>query len=354
MYKPTGIIHLTGEPDRGILLTWSLGVGAGKTTLLKEWAYNLSTILWIRDDPKPLSFDTSLLGAYYNLETETRGMKRYEIGQWFIGLLDKHSNLNGIVVDTYHYIGECICAMVDKNPTDYRENISAKPEYKYPQIKGEGHIWHSKILARMAEQFIFVGLSTHSKSVYDNAGLPTGLYEPKAQPELIRAASDIWLVTRGDGAYCPTALVSKQGAKDIQTDRGHRTATILPEKLSPRDGDISLWDIYERYYNNPVSTREGELQPYEILDPVELSYTKGIMTPDQKRLYDIQLEIKLNEIKEDQELFNNQWTEAKAYALELAKGSPMPIKAMVASEIYNTFAEKYHQFTVEDVEAMIQ
>lgn len=340
------------NPFKGILLTWSLGVGAGKTTLLKEWAYDLKSVLWIRDDPKPLSFNVDHLGKYLNLEAETRGMKRFEIGQWFIDLLDNASQYDGIVIDTYFYLGECICAMVDKNPTLYRENYSAKPDYKYPQIKGEGHIWHSKVLSRMAEQFKFVGLSTHSREVYNN-NIPTGLYEPKAQSELIKAASDIWLVTRGDGAYCPTVLVSKQGAKDVYTDRGHRTLTILPEKMSPQNGDLSVWDVYERYYNNPVSTRQESLEDYEKPDNLELSYIKGIMTPDQERLYKLAQLSKEKELKEQEVLFKNQWGEAKELALKLSAGKTLP-PPMWIDEVIDEFNAQYPQYNQADFMEMIK
>lgn len=347
---------MSQNPYRGILLVWSLGEGEGKTTVLKEWSYDLSKVVWIRDDPKPLNFDTEKLGVYLHLEKETRGMKRYEIGHWFINLLDKVENkgYDGIVIDTCYYLGECICAMVDKNPGIYRENFSAMPEYKYPQIKGEGHIWHSKVLGRMAEKFKFVGLATHSMPKYDSAGVETGLSIPRVRPEVLKAASDIWLITPSDdGNYCPTALITKQSPKSMSTDKGERTLTILPKKVKPFNGELSLWDCYHRYYDSPISYSE-KLEDYEIPSVEEMSFISGNMTPDQKRIYNLAVEVKKKELEGMEKLLQQQKEEQMKFITEAVKESGEVLPPLIIPKIITKVQEQYPNITEKDLSEMLK
>lgn len=292
---------------KGLLLVWSLGQagGTGKTKALSQWAEDPKDLLWIRNDPKPLSFPKEWLGEYRNIKDETQGKFRYEVGEWFCRLLDKQEKdkkYRGIVIDLWYWVGECLCAMVDKTPMKYRENYSSKPDYKWPQIKGEGHIWQAKVIDRMTEMFEFVGLSAHSIPMRDSNGIPIGIDMPEVRPEVLKAATDIWLLKREHGSYCPTILVTKQGAKDVLVPgKGIETYTVLPERAVPQNGDKSVWDIYERYYESPISLRQP--LPEEIPTQTELSYIKGIMTPDQLEFYKIAKLVKKRELESVPEMW---------------------------------------------------
>lgn len=325
---------------KGLLLVWSLGQagGTGKTKALCQWAENPKELLWIRNDPKPLSFPKEWLGEYHNIKNETNGKLRFEVGEWFCRLLDdvekrgmktkEGQPLKGIVVDLWYWVGECLCAMVDKAPSKYRENYSGLPQYKYPQIRGEGHIWQARVIDRMTEMFEFVGLSAHSIALRDSNGVPTGIEMPEARPEVLKAATDIWLLKREHGSYCPTILVTKQGAKDILTPgRGIETYTVLPERATPQNGDKSVWDIYERYFENPISLRQP--LPEEIPTQTELSYIKGIMTPDQREFYKIAQLAKKRELESEPEIWiDPQDEEITAKIKELSASGLGPIEIM--------------------------
>lgn len=285
---------------KGILLVWSLAPGAGKTTALAQATNNLKDLLWIRNDSKPLRFPPQELGHYQNIKRETHEQLRYQVGEWFCKMLeqqDKARRYQGLVVDTWYWVGECISAMVDKAPGKYRENYSGKPEYKYPQIGSERHRWQAQVLDYATEIFDYIGLSAQSMPIRDNNGVDTGLLMPEARPEVIRAATDIWLLTKGPGESCPTLLVTKQGAKNIiRPGERMRTHTILPERATPLVGEDSVWDMYQRYYDNPIDTHEILLDN-EKPNQQELSYIRGIMTPEQRAYYKMAQLIKKQELE---------------------------------------------------------
>lgn len=294
---------------KGILLVWSLAAGAGKTTALAQATNNLKDLLWIRNDSKPLRFPPDALGHYQNIKRETHEQLRYQVGEWFCKMLEvqnRERRYQGLVVDTWYWVGECISAMVDKSPSKYRENYSGKPEYKYPQIGGERHRWQAQVLDYATEIFDYIGLSAQSMPIRDSNGIDTGLLMPEVRPEVIRAATDIWLLTKGPGQYCPTLLVTKQGAKDItQPGRRMETHTILPEKAVPLAGETSVWDIYQRYYDNPIDTH-AELLPEEKPNREELSYIRGIMTPEQRTYYKMAQLVKQRELESTGPLVDQQ------------------------------------------------
>jgi hypothetical protein len=85
----------------------------------------------------------------------------------------------------------------------------------------------------------------------------------------------------------------------------------------------------------------------------ELGILDGILTEDMKEVWRAELRAKSQQEKEDKELFDTEWVEARKYAIELAKGNPMPVKSMVVDTIYDTFTERYNQFGKDDIAVMI-
>jgi hypothetical protein len=149
----------------------------------------------------------------------------------------------------------------------------------------------------------------------------------------------------------PIALVLKRISKVEITDDGLQVINVLPRRITPLESEMSIWQSVNRYWDNPIGNR----RPVEGENPTsfELGILDGILTEDMKEVWRAELRAKSQQEKEDKELFDTEWVEARKYAIELAKDNPMPVKSMVVDTIYDTFTERYNQFSKDDVAVMI-
>ena len=98
---------------------------------------------------------------------------------------------------------------------------------------------------------------------------------------------------------------------------------VLPRKLVPGDKDNSTWDVINRYWDKPVGNRDP-LED-EIPTPYELSILDGVLTNDQKEIWQAELREKQRQEGEEKKLYNLQWNEIAAKAKALDKPAPLAL-----------------------------
>jgi hypothetical protein len=215
---------------------------------------------------------------------------------------------------------------------------------------GETHNVEAQVISRLAQKCKALFLITHIKEKIIG-GAKSGLYEPDCGKSFDKVCNmRLWL-RHNEYSGVPIALVLKRISKVEITDDGLQVINVLPRRITPLKSETSIWQSVNRYWDNPIGNR----RPVENENPTpfELSILDGVLTEDMKEVWRAELRAKNQQEKEDRELFDTEWGEAKEYAIELAKGNPMPVKSMVIDTIYDTFTERYNQFSKDDIAVMI-
>jgi len=272
----TGIILITGEH------------GVGKTSFALE-AKDPSRTHFTDDDLKgratvnQLRLDEIDFGRYVDFVEYTKGMRRLEIhnaGKKLIQDIEP-GQFDSIIWDTWTRFAETCHSYVQANPDEFRQpsgwaamgKIRSGEEYK------EARAYEARLIAELQRKVPLVILTSHLKNHYAN-NVQTGKQIPAVSPAVMRVCSlRLWL-RHNPQSTTPIGLVLKNIDRKVLVNGRLRTKQILPKKITPIDGETSLWDSIERYYENPIGDRKPE--PYEIPDDFEMSLIDGTLTDDQR------------------------------------------------------------------------
>lgn len=273
------IVHATGEPD------------SGKTRFVLQHAPIAKTAFFhddIKELPKAVREN---LGLYVDLVQETKGLKMLQLRDFILGKLEKiePGQYEAIVFDTWTRTGRAFQYWGKLHANEFREAVtfSASGKMKAGEEWAEGRGYEAQVISDLSRLSPFVGLVTHLKDVYEG-GAKTGQQMPDASRVFDRVCNfRVWLRHNADSGV-PIALVLKRLAEDrVNEDGMLETVNIAPWKITPRPEDKSVWDTINWYRANPVGNRAAT--PAEMPNEYELSILTGIMTKDQRQIWQANL-----------------------------------------------------------------
>lgn len=287
-----GAIHVTGEHD------------TGKTTFALECGARPDKICFVDDDVKGHATVEELrnkelkFGAYHDLATMGAGLRQVELHEACMELIGRlaKNQFDVIVWDTWTRFAKTFRHVVMANPNEFRlpKEWSALGRIKGAEMNQEAQFYEARVIGSLLEIAPTVVLVTHLKDFYLN-NAKTGKKIPASSRTLTRVPRlRIWL-RHNPASPVPIGLVLKRLDEKIVTERGLRTVCILPRKITPREGEQSLWDSILRYYEEPVGLRAPAAN--ETPDEFELSILDGTLTAEQK--YTFRLMLKAGAGKEE-------------------------------------------------------
>lgn len=326
----TGTILVTGEH------------GVGKTSFALE-AKDPARTLFIDDDLKgratvnQINQDEIKFGKYVDFIGLTKGMRRIDIHNAGLKLIKELEvgQFDSVIWDTWTRFEETFHSYVQANPLEFRQadgwaamgKIRSGEEYK------EARAYEARVIAELQSKVPLVILVSHLKNYYVN-NAQTGKQIPAISPAVLRVCSlRLWLRHNPLGTT-PIGLVLKNIDKKEVVNNRLRTIQILPKKLTPMDGESSLWDSIERYYNDPIGSRPPTAD--ETPDDFEMSLIDGTLTPDQRLSWLHALKAQKEEAEEEAliqtESIRESWESGEFESKsELAKTLGVPMRDVLAA-----------------------
>lgn len=278
-----GIIHVTGEHD------------TGKTTFALECGASADRICFVDDDVKGRATVTELrsagveFGEYHDLATMGAGLRQVELHEKCLELIaGLEPKFDVIVWDTWSRFAKTFRHVVAANPNRFRlpKEWSAMGRIKGAEMHQEAQFYEARVISSLLVIAPTVILVTHLKDFYLN-NAKTGRKIPASSRTLTRVPRlRIWL-RHNPVSPVPIGLVLKRLDEKVVTERGLRTVCVLPRKITPRDGERSLWDSILRYYEEPVGLRAPAED--ETPNEFELSILDGTLTKEQKHTFRLML-----------------------------------------------------------------
>ena len=330
----SGITHFTGDPD------------SGKTIAMLQVAHP-SKIAFFHDDVKVPPVKPSDFGLFVDLVQEAKGLTLLKFRQFVLDKLYtlKPGKFEAIIFDTWARFGLSLRQYAILNPAEFREmsTFSKLGSAKGGEMWAEAHRYEALVISELAKIAPFVGLVTHLKDIYE-AGARTGGKKPDAGKSFDRVCNfRVWLRHNPDSGV-PIGLVLKRLNESKVTERGLEVVNILPWKLVPKNGENSVWDVVERYRGNPFGNRQP--MPDETPDPFEMSILTGVMTKEQRQIWQANLKEKFIMEREEVALLDSQEDAILAKVKELV-GNPDngPIEIMDAIN-----AEFQKDFGIGDIQ----
>lgn len=323
MVRYSGLVSATGEHDSGTT-HFMLGVAP------------YSKIALFHDDVKKPPH-TDKLGLFIDMVNEAKGLKLLEFRQFVLDKIAKikKGQYEAIIFDTWTRFGLSLRQYAILNPNEFREaqTFSKLGAAKGGEMWNEAHRYEAQVISELSNLAPFVGLVTHLKEE-NIAGARTGKQIPDAGKSLNRVCNfRVWLRKNPDSGV-PIALVLKRLAEDVVNEAGYlETVNIMPWKLTPLDGHKSVWDVIDYYRANPFGNRPA--QPHEMPDNFELSILTGVMTPEQKQIWNANLRERQLMEAEEQQAAANVLVEQQAMALRLKA------EGVEGYEIVGKLAEQY-------------
>lgn len=328
----TGIVQVCGGHD------------VGKTSFALECGARPERIWFADDDIKGRATVSDLrktgdFGAYHDLVALSEGKREIEFHEAVLDLIDgiEPNEYDAIIFDTWTRFSKTCHPYVLQNPSKFKLKWSPSGKIKGAEQWQEAQWYESQILNRLQELAPLVVLVTHLKDHYMN-NAKTGKRIPASSRTLNRVPRfRLWLRHNPDSRV-PIGLVLKRLDQKVRTDRGIRTVSVLPRKLTPNvhlpsedtePNDQSLWDTIARYYAHPFGNREP--LPEETPDAYELSILDGTLTEDQR--HTLKLMLKAGAVShEDEDLDIESSGPADAYPDKLVaavkrardEGKPLP------------------------------
>lgn len=301
----SGIIEVTGEHD------------TGKTTFMLE-AVDPSKTVFVDDDVKGEATVNQMRESgidflrYYNLVNMFAGKRelaKHDVVLSIINSIPKEAEY--VIWDTWTNSGKTCFNYVFANQAKFRDSWSSMGKIKSGELWQEASLYEAELLNRMQQKVKLVLIANHLKDYYLNNAL-TGKSVPASSRAFERICRARFWLRHNPFSPVPTALVLKRIDEKVLIDGKIRTVCILPRKVTPQEGDMSLWDTIERYYNEPFGNRKP-LQ-HELPDEAELSILDGTLTDDQKSVWKAAI-LTMNEEREAQqfELLEAQKDTVKAY-----------------------------------------
>lgn len=273
----SGIVSITGEPD------------VGKTICALQVAHP-SKIAYFHDDIKSPPIPPAQFGLFIDLVQETKKLKLLEFREYVLGRLKdiQVGKFEAIIFDTWARFGLSLRQYAMTNPNEFREpgTFSKLGSAKGGEMWNEAHRYEAQVISDLARLAPFVGLVTHLKDAYEG-GAKTGQKRPDAGKAFDRVCNfRVWLRSNPSSGV-PIALVLKRLNESQVTDRGLEVVNVLPWKLTPTNEDGSIWDIIDRYRAQPFGNRSA--LPHEMPDNFEMSILTGVMTKEQRQIWQANL-----------------------------------------------------------------
>jgi hypothetical protein len=305
-----GICHICGEHDTG-------------KTLASIGACHPKRIAFFHNDVKSPGLSPDSFGLYVDLAS--MNLTYLQTMEHVLSLIEgiKPGEFDGIIFDTWSRIGAALISYGKLNATKFRENqtMSAGQVYRWGQEWQEGRWYEASVISKLNQLAPYVCLVTHLSDHY-LSGVKTGKEVPDCSETLDRVCNlRLWLRHNRDSGV-PVALVLKRPSLTRITETGLEVVNYLPRKLKPLPGEKSIWDIMDRYRENPIDTHiptEDE-EPNEF----ELSILDGVLTGDQKEVWQANLREKEQQAKVERELLDNHYQEVKELVLSM-RGQPLPV-----------------------------
>jgi len=290
----SGITHFTGDPD------------SGKTIAMLQVTHP-SKIAFFHDDVKVPPVKPSDFGLFVDLVQEAKGLTLMKFRQFVLDKLYtlKSGKFEAIIFDTWPRFGLSLRQYAILNPQEFREmnTFSKLGSAKGGEMWGEAHRYEALVISELAKIAPFVGLVTHLKDAYEG-GAKTGRKIPDAGKSFDRVCNfRVWLRHNPDSGV-PIGLVLKRLNESKVTENGLEVVNILPWKLTPNDTDKSVWDVIDRYRSQPFGNRPA--LPKESPDNFEMSILTGVMTKEQREIWQANLKEKFILEREEASLFDSQ------------------------------------------------
>lgn len=319
----SGIVSICGEPD------------VGKTICALQVTHP-SKIAYFHDDIKSPPIPPSQFGLFIDLVQETKKLKLLEFREYVLGRLKdiQPGKFEAIIFDTWARFGLSLRQYAITNPNEFREpgTFSKLGSAKGGEMWNEAHRYEAQVISDLARLAPFVGLVTHLKDAYEG-GAKTGQKRPDAGKAFDRVCNfRVWLRSNPSSGV-PIALVLKRLNESQVTDRGLEVVNVLPWKLTPSSEDGSIWDIIDRYRQQPFGNRSA--LPHEMPDNFEMSILTGVMTKEQKAIWQANLKERHQVEQEEMALVTQEEMELTGRIRELESGGLgiIPILMKVNEEL---------------------
>ena len=274
------IIHITGESD------------VGKTSMALECGADPEEIVFIDSDIKGATKVSQLVaagftfGMYKDVVNDTRGMLELDKHQYYLGVIEEIKALQQesrrvIIFDTFEPFEKTCQPMVHSDPSKFRKFYSPKGQIKGSEIWLASFDYEGEIVGELSSLCELLILVTHVKNYNIGGKRVAGKSVADCKrPVVQKSLARIWL-KHNPTSGVPIGLVMKRLGKTTSVKgKGIRTVNVLPRKITPADGEESLWDTIKRYWAEPIGNRAPE--PHETPDMFELGILDGTLTEDQR------------------------------------------------------------------------
>jgi hypothetical protein len=290
-----GIIQVTGSVD------------VGKTTFALECGASPDKMLFVDGDTKGRSTVQQLqsaglkFGRYVDFVEDCKGKSLLDIHHAGMSIIEsiEQDQYDAIVWDTWSRFASTFKSYVDANKTQFRaaSEWSAMGKISGAERWKESQLYEAQVLNRLQSLTKCIVLVTHLKDHYVG-GTKSGKRIPDSSRTLNRIPRmRLWLTHNPSGSPVPCALVLKRIDVKRMTDKGLRTVSVLPRKITPRPKDESLWDTIAWYFKKPIGLRQPT--PDETPNSFELSILDGTLTKEQQETLRLSLKIAASEIEDD-------------------------------------------------------
>lgn len=300
MIKLRGVIQVMGPHGTG-KTEFALQAGdLTKTCLLDDDIKGRST--WQEVNEK-LKSSGKKFGYYVDIIEELKGTFVFHDRYHRLKeLVDKLDEFEVIIVDTWSLWSKACRDYAKFHPDEFRKampNRSGQPMYRSTnsqimqgEISQDGRELEAVFINTLRAKCDTLFLVTHLKPYYHN-NINTGKEVPDANKILDRVCQfRIWIRQNPKSAV-PVGLVLKRPAlREIGDDGRMKTVNFLPQKLTPTEEDESLWDVIQRYADNPMGNRAPTED--ETPSPQEMSILEGTLTDEQKLIYQYGVRLAVN------------------------------------------------------------
>lgn len=275
-----GIIQVTGEK------------GIGKTTFALECGIDPKKMVFFQDDVKDTGINPKDFGRFIDVRTDFEGVTTLKLRDKLKEIIDgiEPNQYEVCIFDTWAKLGDALRLWGKENATKFREasTFSSMGKIRSGEEWQIGSRYEADFLAEVAKKFRLVFIVSHLKEQM-KAGAKTDKMIPESHAAIETICLfRVWLRQNETGSPVPIALIPKRLNKRV-TDKGRiRTVNVLPRRVEPLPDELSLWDSFERYWNEPMGNREPF--PKELPNEFEVSILDGILTADQKTVWKANLQ----------------------------------------------------------------
>lgn len=297
-YTPYGINLIYGPPD------------SGKTdaALFSNYMHGipLKKIVFFDNEGKDLSLNTNDLGLFIDLKKETKGMKLFEYREFVLDRIAEIqlNQFSCIIFDTWSKFGESLRNYVIANKYEFREEKAFVMTHLIKVIGAQAYRdsydYESQMATYLKNLTGCLIITSHQKEEFKGKG-KTGRMLADLNPQTWEKVCNLRLklIRRPEGV--PAALVLKRINKRIKNDKGlPETINVLPYRLTPQNGDTSIWKIIDNYWQNPVGFRE--MTPSELpQNNEEKSVLDDILSPYQREIWRVNIEAEKEEQTEKEQ-----------------------------------------------------